>query len=274
MSKASKTDNHLVKKLNPKLLQVKKFWNRRPCNIRHGTAPVGTRRYFEQVEGRKYRVEPHIPGFSEFRKWRGKQVLEIGCGIGTAAASFAKAGAIYTGVELSKASLDLAQLRFQVLGLKGLFYLGNAEELSTFLPRQKFDLIYSFGVIHHAPQPEKIVAEARKYMGPRAEFRLMLYAKNSWKAIMIEAGLDQPEAQAGCPIAHTYSERDIQKLLKGFRILEIKQDHIFPYVIRDYRRHRYVVQPWFRAMPRAMFQALERRLGWHWLVRARRAGFR
>jgi len=252
-----------------RLAKVEKYWDRRPCNIRHGTAPLGTRRYFEQVEKKKYRVEPHIIGFSEFHKWKSKRVLEIGCGIGTAAASFAKAGADYTGIELSKKSLDLAKKRFEVLRLKGRFYLGNAEELSRFLPRQKFDLIYSFGVIHHAPRPEKIVAEARKYMGPRSEFRLMLYAKNSWKAIMIEAGLDQPEAQAGCPIAHTYSERDIRALLQGFRILEMRQDHIFPYVIPHYRKHWYVVQPWFRAMPRAMFQALERKLGWHWLVRAR-----
>lgn len=251
------------------LTLVKRYWDRRPCNLKHGTAPVGTKKYFQQVEKRKYRVEPHILPFSEFKKWRGKQVLEIGCGIGTVAASFARAGAIYTGVELSKASLALARKRFQVLGLKGRFYLGNAEELSRFLPRQKFDLVYSFGVIHHAPRPEKIVAEVRKYMGPRSEFRLMLYAKNSWKAIMIEAGLDQPEAQAGCPIAHTYSEGGIQELLKGFRVLEMRQDHIFPFVIPHYRKHRYVVQPWFKAMPKVMFQALERKLGWHWLIRAR-----
>jgi len=250
------------------LQKVKRYWNRRPCNIRHSRKPLGTKRYFQEVEKKKYFVEPHIPPFSEFRKWKGKRVLEIGCGIGTAAASFAKAGADYTGVELSKKSLDLAKKRFEVLRLKGRFYLGNAEELSRFLPQQKFDLIYSFGVIHHAPRPEKIVAEARKYMDRRSEFRLMLYAKNSWKAIMIEAGLDQPEAQAGCPIAHTYSERDIRALLQGFRVLDMRQDHIFPYVIPHYRKHRYVVQPWFKAMPKVMFQALERKLGWHWLIRA------
>ena len=51
---------------------VRDYWNRRPCNLRHGTAPIGTREYFDQVEARKYMVEPHIPAFTEFEKWRGK----------------------------------------------------------------------------------------------------------------------------------------------------------------------------------------------------------
>jgi hypothetical protein len=42
--------------------QVREYWNRRPCNLRHSPEPVGTRAYFDQVEARKYFVEPHIPG--------------------------------------------------------------------------------------------------------------------------------------------------------------------------------------------------------------------
>src|SRR5690348_6605188 len=65
------------------ITEVKEDWNRRPCNIRHSTAPVGSRQYFDEVEARKYLVESHIPRFAEFERWRGKRVLEIGCGIGT-----------------------------------------------------------------------------------------------------------------------------------------------------------------------------------------------
>lgn len=250
---------------------VREYWDRRPCNIRHGTAAIGTREYFDQVEARKYRVEPHIPAFTEFEKWRGRKVLEIGCGIGTAAVSFARAGADYTAVELSPASLALAEKRFQVYGLRGRFLLGNAEELPAFLPVETFDLVYSFGVIHHAPHPERIVREVRRYLGPDSEFRLMLYAAHSWKSIMIAAGLDQPEAQSGCPIALTFTHDDIRRLLDGYEILELRQEHIFPYVVEKYVRHEYELQPWFRAMPPEMFRALEQALGWHTLIRARLA---
>src|SRR5262249_4554724 len=92
--------------------EVKDYWNRRPCNIRHSPKPVGSKEYFDEVEARKYFVEPHIPGFAEFARWKDKEVLEVGCGIGTDATNFARAGAKYTGIELSETSLDLAKQRF------------------------------------------------------------------------------------------------------------------------------------------------------------------
>lgn len=255
----------------PTLDSVREYWDRRPCNLRHGIAPVGTREYFDQVEARKYMVEPHIPGFSEFEKWAGKKVLEIGCGIGTAGVSFARAGAIYTAVELSTESLNIARKRFDIYGLKGRFFAGNAEELSRIVPVEEYDLVYSFGVIHHAPHPEQIVAEVAKYMGKDSEFRLMLYAKDSWKNIMIDAGLDQPEAQSGCPIAFTYTHEEARDLLGAFEVVEMRQDHIFPYVVEKYVKYEYELQPWFKAMSKEMFLALERQLGWHLLIRARLA---
>jgi SAM-dependent methyltransferase len=249
--------------------EVREYWNRRPCNLRHSQAVLGTLEYFEQVTARKYMVEPHIQGFSEFEKWRGKRVLEIGCGIGTMAASFAEAGADYTGIELSDTSLALAMRRFEICGIPGRFHLGNAEKLSSFLPVERYDLVYSFGVLHHSPHPEKIVAEVRKYMDCDSEFRLMLYARNSWKSIMIDAGLDQPEAQSGCPIARTYTHADVIQLLKDYELLELRQAHIFPYIIEKYMHHEYELQPWFAAMPKVMLAALEEKLGWHTLIRCR-----
>src|SRR5688500_7931773 len=96
--------------------QVREYWNRRPCNLRHSTEPVGTRPYFDQVEARKYFVEPHIPGFAQFERWGGKRVLEVGCGLGTDTMNFARAGAHVTAVDLSSASLDLARRRAEVCG--------------------------------------------------------------------------------------------------------------------------------------------------------------
>ncbi len=254
----------------PDIGSVRKYWDKSPCNIRHSPAPVGTREWADAVEARKYFVESHLPAFAEFEKWRGKKVLELGLGIATDAVNFARAGADYYGLELSKQSLDIASERFAVFGLRGKFFLWNAEDdIAQILPGP-FDLVYSFGVLHHTPNPRRVLDAVHKLMTSDSELRLMLYAANSWKAAMIEAGLDQPEAQAGCPIAKTYTHDEIRDLLHGFDILELRQTHIFPYNVDKYRTYEYVKEPWFAAMPPQMFNALERRFGWHTLIRAKK----
>lgn len=250
---------------------VREYWNRRPCNIRHSTKPLGTKAYFDDVEARKYMVEPHIPMFAEFDKWKGKKVLEIGCGIGTDSLNFARAGADYHGADLSDESMKVAKQRFEVFGQTGRFTAGNAETLTDFITETDFDLIYSFGVIHHTPNPENVLKEARKLIKADGEFRVMLYGKNSWKDIMIEAGLDQPEAQNGCPVAFRYTHDEVRELFaaNGFEVTRIWQTHIFPYVIEKYVNYEYEIQPWFKAMPKEMFEALETNLGWHLCIYAK-----
>ena len=249
---------------------MKDFWNNRPCNVRHSSKTQGTKEYFDEVEKKKFFVEPHIKSFSHFNEWNGKKVLEIGCGLATAGINFARYGAEYTGVELSADSLALAKKRFDVYNQYGNFYEGNAEELTNFLPEDKYHLIYSWGVLHHTPHPEKAMAEISKYLAKDGVFKLMLYASESWKNYMISIGLDQPEAQYGCPVAYTYTEEEIYDLLGDhFEVVSIERDHIFPYQIEPYKKGEYIKEPWFETMPDEMFEVLEKKLGWHLLITAK-----
>lgn len=258
---------------------VKEYWNNRPCNIRHSTKQVGTKEYYDQVEQRKYLVEPHIPVFADFSKWRGKKVLEIGCGLGTCSVNFVRAGTDLTCIELSEESLLLCKKRFEVYGLQAEFYSGNAEELSHIVPLQTYDLVYSFGVIHHSPYPEKIIEQIGLYMDSTSEVRIMLYSKYSWKALefFIRRGWKfwfnwnktiqyYAEAQKGCPVAYTYTRKSIKELLENYKILSIKKTHIFPYVVKDYIEYKYNKRFIFRILPKSVFSWLESVLGWHYLI--------
>jgi 2-polyprenyl-3-methyl-5-hydroxy-6-metoxy-1,4-benzoquinol methylase len=269
----------------PDIQAVEAYWNARPCNIRHSAQPVGTRDYFNEVEARKYFVEPHIPAFADFARWRGKRVLEIGCGIGTDSVNFARNGADLTIVELSQNSLDLTKERFNVFGLDARFIQGNAEQLDQLIPAgEKFDLIYSFGVIHHSPNPRKIVESLRRLMKPDSELRLMIYNRFSWKVLWmyLQYGPENlgrlrgliarySEAQTGCPITFVYSDAEARRLLDGFDVLRVWNDHIFPYEIEPYKRYEYRKTWYFRYLPRSVFRWLERSAGWHKMVIARLA---
>jgi len=265
---------------------VRAYWNSRPCNIRHSTKPVGTREYYDEVEARKYFVEPHIPRFAEFERWNGKKVLEIGCGIGTDTINFARAGARVTAVDLTEQSLQVARQRAKVFGLEDRirFIQADAERLSEAVPVEPYDLVYSFGVIHHTPDPNRVLDEIRKYVTPASTVKIMVYNRWSWKVfwILLVYGKGQfwkldrlvaeySEAQTGCPVTYSCSRIEGRRWFEhhGFRVTDVMVDHIFPYIIAEYVQYRYRVVWYFRWMPKALFRALERAFGWHLCLTAK-----
>lgn len=265
---------------------VEEFWNAHPCNIRHSPKPIGTREYFDDVERRKYFVEPHIPGFADFDRWNGKRVLEIGCGIGTTTISFARAGAHVTAIDLSSESAALTRQRAEVYGLSDRVdvHVGNAERLSTVVPVERYDLVYSFGVIHHSPHPDRIVQEARRFMDGDSELRLMVYSRVSFKLFWImkyenvwdisridEIIARNSEAATGCPVTYTYTPTTIRHLLQGYRVLDVTKAHIFTWDIDAYRRYEYKKDDIWAKVSEQELADLEHELGWHMLVRAKLA---
>ena len=182
--------------------------------------------------------------------------------------------------------MEIAKQRAEVFGVadKITFHVGDAERLSTYIAPENYDLIYSFGVIHHSPNPENILKELRHYCGDDTTLKLMVYNRWSWKAfwIMMTYGRFQfwkwddlvreySEAQSGSPVTYTYTPTEIRRLLGkyGFAPDDIHVDHIFPYQIPEYVKYQYVKEWYFRYLPESVFHWLERRIGWHLLVTAR-----
>ena len=157
--------------------EVQAFWNANPCNsdLSHSEERV---RYFQEISDRRYGYEWHIPIVGKFDTFRGKDVLEIGCGIATDGFEFAKSGANYVGVDLTPRAVEFAQERFNLLRMPGRFEIVNAEEKLPFADNT-FDHVYSFGVIHHSPAPEKIVREIRRVLKKGGTFTVMLYNRSS-----------------------------------------------------------------------------------------------
>ena len=151
--------------------EVIDYWNKRPCNINHSKKELGSKEYFNEVTKRKYFVEQHILDFANFKEWNNKDVLEVGCGIGTAAHSFIENGANYKGMDISIKSLELAKKRFEVFDLKGSLVNDNIEK---YVDDKKYDLVYSFGVLHHTTDTKKAIDNIYSLLKPNGTLKRCL----------------------------------------------------------------------------------------------------
>jgi len=261
--------------------KVKKYWNRSPCNIRHSKLELCTKEYFDEVEQKRYLVEPHNFEFANFNKWNGKKVLEIGCGIGTDTINFARYGASVTAIDVSEESIKIAKKRAKVFGLSEniTFHCASAENLDFLVNSQeKFDLIYSFGVIHHTPSPKNIVKYFKDLLTDSGEVRVMLYHKYSWKVFRILIshmgfkfwdlnGLvaNHSEAIEGCPVTYLYSKKSGKELLEseGLRITHTYVRHIFRWRVKNYIKNQYNKSLFWKLIPDRVYDRIQRIFGWH-----------
>jgi ubiquinone/menaquinone biosynthesis C-methylase UbiE len=160
------------------IADVRSFWNANPCQSRL-SQEAERRRYFEEISRKRFQGrEWHVPIVAKFDSFRGKDVLEIGCGVGTDGIEFARNGANYAGVDLTPNSVELTRERFLTFGVPGRFEVANAEE-GLPLPDASVDHVYSFGVIHHSPSPDKIVGEIYRVLRNGGSFTVMLYNRSS-----------------------------------------------------------------------------------------------
>ena len=156
----------------------REFWATYQPGFRATEHEIGTERFFEDVQRDRYALEPHIPEVVRFSHWGNRDVLEAGCGIGTDAVQFVRAGARYTGIDFSRTAVDLARRRFELAQLQGSFVQGSITELP--FPDRSFDLVYSNGVIHHMPETERAVGEFYRVLRPGGCALVMVYHRDSF----------------------------------------------------------------------------------------------
>jgi ubiquinone/menaquinone biosynthesis C-methylase UbiE len=254
-----------------KLKQIKSYWNKQPCNINHSNESGLSKKYFDEVRKKKYFVENHILKFADFKKYKKKNVLEIGCGIGTDAVEFIKNGAKYIGVDYSDESIKICKRRIETLKLinkNAIFIIDNCEELKRIKKlKKKFHLIYSFGVLHHTQNMKKAFNQIYEIADKNTEIKIMLYARNSYKKFLLNDTDYRYEAQKGCPVVHTVSDEDVNNLIKNkFKVVKKYQDFIFPYKIKPYKNNRYIKINHFRVMPKKIFNLLKNNIGEHMML--------
>jgi SAM-dependent methyltransferase len=160
--------------------QVRDFWEAGACGTDAELAqPLEkhSRAWFEAIEENRYRLEPFIHSFAQFTRHHAKKMLEVGVGAGTDHLQWARAGCDCYGVDLTQEAIDTTAARFRLYGFASKLQRIDAERLP--FEDAAFDLVYSWGVIHHSERPEAIIAEIHRVLRPGGLFLGMLYNRRA-----------------------------------------------------------------------------------------------
>jgi SAM-dependent methyltransferase len=246
---------------------VREYWNHHIHDLDITSHPVGSRGFFDDLDQYHFEKLHHLLRLVAFDGYRGRSVLEVGCGAGVDLARFAKGGATVTGVDLATSAIDLARGNFAQQGLTGAFEVADCEHLP--FPDNAFDLVYAHGVVQYTANPQRLVDECRRVLKPGGEAIFQVYNRVSWLnalSKLMKVGLEHDDA----PVLLKFSIGDFRRLLRGFREVRIVPER-FPVKSRLHGGWKGAIYNGlfvgvFNLLPRT----LVRRFGWHLLAFCRK----
>jgi ubiquinone/menaquinone biosynthesis C-methylase UbiE len=157
------------------------YWNDQACGTTAAKSLKFTREYFEEIEEYRYAVEPEIFSFAQFSRFRDQKVLEVGIGAGTDFLQWVRSGAKAYGVDITDEAVAHVEHRLEQYNLSAEdIRVADAEKLPY--SDGYFDLIYSFGVIHHSPDTIKALEEIIRCTRRGGSIKIMVYNRRSLNA--------------------------------------------------------------------------------------------
>lgn len=173
---------------NPDVAELKHkvhdYWSKQACGTFASQRAKFTREYFDEIEAYRYRLEPEIFSFAQFTRFHGCRVLEVGIGAGTDFLQWVRAGAKVSGIDLTQEGVDHVRERLGIYGLAAEdVKVADCETVPY--PENTFDLVYSWGVIHHTPNTEKALSEIVRVCRPGSRCKIMVYHRHSLQAFYV-----------------------------------------------------------------------------------------
>jgi SAM-dependent methyltransferase len=246
---------------------VRAYWDHHIHDLEITRHPVGSPGFFDDLDQYHFEKLHHLLRLVAFDGYRGRSVLEVGCGAAIDLARFARGGAEATGVDLSPSAIELARANFSQQGLEGRFEVADGEHLP--FPDNAFDLVYAHGVVQYTADPQRLVDECRRVLKPGGEAVFQVYNRISWLnalSKLMKVGLEHDDA----PVLLKFSVGEFRRLLGGFREVKIVPER-FPVKSRLHGGWKGAIYNGlfvgtFNTLPRALVG----RFGWHLLAFCRK----
>jgi ubiquinone/menaquinone biosynthesis C-methylase UbiE len=253
---------------------VREYWNKTSCGEVYSEGSTEMDRYESQRQAR-YRLEPYLVEFAKFESAMGKDVLEIGVGMGADHIEFARAmPRTLAGVDLTPRAIDHTTRRAEIYGIKSDLIVADAENLP--FDDNSFDLVYSWGVIHHSPDTQSAVNEIHRVLRFGGQARVMIYHRYSMVGLMLWARygllkgrpwltLDEIySSYLESPGTKAYSISEAHSMFRKFTKVEMRTQLTFGDLLEGevgQRHHSLALSFAKMAWPRGLIRAYGRRFG-------------
>ncbi len=250
-----------IKSLNGDLIKaIADYWNAHIHDLAIAKHAVGTAGFFQDLDDYRFDKLRYLPKIVNFNGYRGKSILEAGCGIGLDLLRFAKGGAKVVGVDLAKTSIELAKKNFALNGARGDFFIMNGEALE--FDDNSFDVVYAHGVLQYTADANKMARELHRVLKPGGEAIAMVYNRISWLNALskvMKVNLEHEDA----PVLNKYAIAEFKKMLMPFAQVRIVPER-FPVASKLHKGWKAMLYngmfvPAFTILPRFLVQPL----GWH-----------
>ena len=247
----------------PTTADVREYWNRHIHDLEITSHPVGSPGFFADLDQYHFEKLHHLLRLVDFNAYRGKRVLEVGCGAGTDLARFANGGAMVTGVDVAASAIELARQNFQQQGLTADLRVADGEHLP--FADDAFDLVYAHGVVQYTADGQALVDECRRVLKPGGEAVFQVYNRISWLNALSKL-MKVPLEHEDAPVLKKYSAGEFRGLLRGFRDVRIVEER-FPVKSRLHGGWKGTLfNTFFVGTFNALPRSLVRRFGWHLLA--------
>jgi SAM-dependent methyltransferase len=253
----------------PPIDEVARYWNARIHDLEMTAHPVGTREFFDDLDDYRFDKLRYLPRLVDFSGFRGRRLLEVGCGIGTDLVRFARGGARVTGVDLSHTAIDLAHRNFELHDVRAEALLAANGEALPFVDGA-FAVVYAHGVVQYTSDPARLIREAHRVLEPGGEGIFMVYNRISWLNAMSTL-MKVPLEHEDAPVLRMFSIGEFRALLAPcFPEARIVPER-FPVKSRLHRGWKATLYNAgfvgaFNRLPRP----LTRRFGWHLMAFVRK----
>jgi SAM-dependent methyltransferase len=247
--------------------RVREYWDARIHDFDVTSHPVGTRGFFADLDAYHFDKLHHLLRLIDFAAWRGRDVLDVGCGAGVEVVRFTRAGARVTGVDVAPRAVALCRRNLAQQALSARLVVADGEALP--LGDDSFDFVYAHGVLPYAADDRRLISEAHRVLRPGGLAMFQGYNRHSWLNLLSKV-MHVPLEHEDAPVLRRYTIAELRERVGRFARVDIVPER-FP--VRS-RLHK----GWKGALYNAVFvgafnmlpRRLVRRFGWHLLAFCRK----